>query len=217
MIDTLAILRRIYGDQIDRHYDLYDLSNAHREQHGEQCTVHPSSPASGPLWPFLTAMVQARRFLEVGCGLGYTAALMAEAGGPKCRVDTIEAVEEHADLAEAEFDRRGLAPRIRVLRGQAREILPGLTEPYEIIFVDAYWAEYPALLPHLTRLTRPGGVLVTANLFPLFEEWAQQMEHKEAVEEYLTQLVRDRRFRTFIEPESRALSYRLPTTSAADA
>ncbi|MGH2404435.1 MAG: O-methyltransferase [bacterium] len=130
--------------------------------------------------------MKAHRFLEVGCGLGYTAALMADAGGRGADVDTIESVPEHADLAEAEFSRRGLADRIRVLRGEAREILPTLAGPYDVIFLDASWREYPQFLPHLTRLIRAGGVLFTANLFPLFDVWARQMPHKQAVEEYLT-------------------------------
>ena len=209
-VDTFAILRRIYGDQLLLHYDLYEQSNAHRKQHGEGCTVHPSPPSQAPLWTFLAGITGARRFLEVGCGLGYTAALMAEAGGASAHVDTVESMAEHADLAEAEALRRGLADRVRVLKWQALQILPALRDPYDVIFVDAGWQEYPQMLPHLARLVRPGGVIVTANLFPLFEEWAQQMAHKGAVEEYLTLLVRDPRFRTYIIPEHwHALSYRM--------
>ncbi len=209
-IDTLTVLRTIYGDKLTLHSDLYEKSNTHREQHGSECTVHPSSPATAPLWPLLAAIVRARRCLEVGCGLGYTAALMAEAGGRDCHVDTIEAVQEHADLAEEEFSERGLADRIRVLRGQARDVLLSLSGPYDIIFVDADWREYPDFLPHLSRLTRPGGILVTSNLFPLFETWARDMPGKEAIKAYLAQLMADSRFRSYIIPGTwKALSYRV--------
>ena len=69
-IDTQAILREIYGDQLSIHHDLYEKSNKHREEHGEKnCSVYPSAPAQAPMWPLLTAMVNAKRFLEVGCGL----------------------------------------------------------------------------------------------------------------------------------------------------
>lgn len=209
-IDTRAVLRRIYAGDIEPHYDLYEKSNAHREKHGEGCSVYPSDPEDAPLWPLLTTMVKARRFLEVGCGLGYTTCLMAEAGGPACHVDSIEAVEEHANLAEKEFSRRGLSGRIRLLRGQARDLVPSLSEPYDVVFLDADWGEFPLFLPHLARLVRPGGVLVSANLFPLFAEWAKDMPDKEAVEEYLRRLVADPRFRTYIIPDKwHALSYRV--------
>ena len=209
-IDTQAILREIYGEQLSIHHDLYEKSNKHREEHGEKnCSVYPSTPAQAPVWPLLTAMVKAKQFLEVGCGLGYTAALMAEAGGPESHVDTIENTPLHADLAEEEFSRRGLANRIRILRGESRDILPTLTDPYDIIFVDADWGEYPTWLPHLTRLTRRSGVLVTANLFPLFEEWAQHFSNIE-VNDYLIKLVHTPQFKTYIIPGKwHALSYRI--------
>lgn len=209
-IDTQAILSDIYGAGTSRHLDLYERSNAHRIEHGEAvCTVYPSSPASAPMWSLLANMVRARRFLEVGCGLGYTAALMAEAGGPESRVETIENVSLHADLAEQALSDRGLSDRVRVLRGEAIDIIPLLADPYDIVFIDADWSEYPVWLPHLTRLTRQGGILVTSNLFPLFEEWAQDMPHKEALRDYLKTLVHDSRFTTYIVPDRwQALSYR---------
>ncbi len=208
-VDPEAVLRRIYGDATGLHRDLHDKSEAHRLEHGGACDVYPSDPGNAPLWPLLTAMVKARRFLEVGCGLGYTAALMAEAGGPRCHVDTIEADEGHAALAGAELARRGLADRVTVLRGRAEHVLPRLLAPFCVLSVDSDWATYPQLLPHLVRLTRPGGVLVSANLFPLFADWARELPHKDAVEAYLTHLVRDPRFVTYIIPgQWHALSYR---------
>lgn len=202
--DPLTFLQPIYGSRLDLHADLFQASERHRAQHGHGCTVYPSSPLNIPLWFLLGAMVRARRFLEVGCGLGYTAAILADVGGSGSRVDTIENVEVHAALAEAEVARRGMADRISVLRGEARAMLAGLTEPYDIVFVDSDWDQYPALLPHLTRLTRLGGVLVTANISPLRIDWNQ------GVSEYLTRLAADPRFRTFIIPGFwRALSYRI--------
>lgn len=208
-VDTFALLQEIYEDGLSTFFDLYEMSHVHREAHGEECTVHPSAPEAGPLWPFLVTLLGARRFLEVGCGLGYTAALMAEAAGPGAVVDTIEGRPDHADLAEVELAKRGLADRVRIVRGDAKVVLPDLAEPYDVIFVDADWHEYPMFLPELVRLTRPGGILVTANLFPLFEEWAQDMPHQDAVKEYLVRLVREPQFQTFIVPgEWHALSVR---------
>jgi predicted O-methyltransferase YrrM len=208
-IDTQAILSEIYEERIDFHRDLYDKSTTHRIEHGPDCSVYPSSSASAPMWPLIAAMVDAQRFLEVGCGLGYTAALMAEAGGKNSHVDTVENVALHADLAEQELSRIGLASRVRVLRGEAKDILSSLTEPYDVVFVDADWDQYPDWLPELTRLTRRGGILVTSNLFPLFEEWAQDLPNKEAVKTYLSMLAQDSRFKTYIVPDRwQAFSYR---------
>ena len=155
--DWIALLiDEIFGARIDLHNDLYELSHAHRIEHGEDnCTCWPSPPARAPIWHLLAEMVEARRFLEIGCGLGYTAALMADAGGPEARVDTIEIDPLHADVAERELARKGLGDRVRVLRGDASDILPTLTGPYDVAFADGG----DDVIPELTRLTRLGGVV----------------------------------------------------------
>ena len=157
------IVDRIFGHRMDRHNDLYELTHLHRmEQHkqagGGPCEAWPSPPARAPMWYVLADMLRARRFLEVGCGLGYTAALMATASGPESRVDTIEIDSLHAELAERELSRKGLADRVRVLRGDLRDILPSLTEPYDVVFEDAGGER---VTPHLTHLVREGGVLMS--------------------------------------------------------
>ena len=209
-VDPLGIVREIYGASYDIHYGIYKRSVAHRKDHGEsECDVYPST-AIHSLWPLLAAMVHAERFLEVGCGLGYTAALMAEAGGPAARVDTIEKSSIHATLATGEICKAGLGDRVRILRGQATEILQDLSEPYDVIFVDADWEDYPNWLSHFARLTRKGGILISDNLFPLFEDWAQHFPHKESIKDYLKALVRDSRFKTHIARDKwQALSYRV--------
>ncbi len=131
----VPLLQRLFGDTVDLHIDLYERTHFHRREHnaGEDdgpCTAWPSPPYRAPVWQILAERIGAKRFLEVGTGLGYTAALMAEAGGPESHVDTIEIDPVHADLAEAELGKRGLSPRVRILRGDARDTLQTLDEPY---------------------------------------------------------------------------------------
>lgn len=40
-VDTSAILEEIYGGHLGPHYDLYEKSIAHREQHGEAVAPAP--------------------------------------------------------------------------------------------------------------------------------------------------------------------------------
>src|SRR5262249_2734820 len=100
--------------------------------------------------------------------------------------------------------------RVRVLRGDATDILQHLQEPYDIVFLDTDWGHYPEWLPDLTRLTRRGGLLVSGNLFSLLPDWGQELPQKEAIREYLTSLVSNPRFRTWIIAELwHAQSYRI--------
>src|SRR2546427_8851735 len=79
---------KIYAGRADIHLDLYQLSNQHRRKHGRDCDMYRSDPLQAPLWTTIASLTHARRMLEVGCGHGYTAAVMASAGGPNCHVDT---------------------------------------------------------------------------------------------------------------------------------
>src|SRR5207249_11744485 len=109
------LLIKIYEGRADEQLDLYQLSNQHRRKHGRDCEMYPSAPLQAPLWTVVATLTRARRVLEVGCGHGYTAAVMASAAGPDCHVDTIEASPEHAALAEQAFQERDLSRRISVL------------------------------------------------------------------------------------------------------
>jgi predicted O-methyltransferase YrrM len=194
------LLTEIYDGRADVHLDLYQLSNQHRRKHGRGCDMFPSDPLQAPLWTVLASLTHARRILEVGCGHGYTAAVMASAAGPACRVESIEEDPDHADLAEQAFQQRGLSRRIHVLRGRGQNVLPKLKGRYDVVFLDGDWREYPRYLSHLRRLTRPGSIVVTANLNPLFGGWGGRLPGKPAIQSYLTQLVRDPHFETYIVP-----------------
>src|SRR5947208_14045310 len=95
------LLMKIYGGRADAHLDLYRLSNQHRSKHGRDCDMYPSDPLQAPLWRVFASLTHARRTLEVGCGHGYTAAVIASAAGPDFPVVTIEACPQHAALGSA--------------------------------------------------------------------------------------------------------------------
>jgi predicted O-methyltransferase YrrM len=147
----------------DRFRNVFDASEVHRQEHGTACTVYASG--SGPVLGTLAAAAGARRILEVGCGLGYSALWLAFGSSTDGRVETIECDPTHAGLAREHFAREGFAGRITVLDGRAVGLLPGLTGPYDLIFCDSEPDEYAAYPNHFLRLLKPGGLLITSNLF----------------------------------------------------
>ena len=153
------LLERLFEHMIDLYHDLYELTHAHRRDHNGgnddgPCTAWPSPPYRAPVWRLIADKIGAKRFLEVGTAMGFTTALMADAGGPGSQVDTIEIDADHADRVEAALAKRGLSDRVRVLRGDAMKVLPTLTGPYDVVFADGGNGD---MTNELTRLTRPGG------------------------------------------------------------
>ena len=89
--------------------------------------------------------------LEIGTGLGYQAAVMAEMG---CEVFSVEVVEEFAEAAETRFAALGYAVQVRVGDGSR-----GWEEhaPYDAVLVTAAAPEPPF---ELLEQLRPGGRMV---------------------------------------------------------
>jgi len=146
----------------DRFRHIAEKYGSHRSAHG--CyDVYPYP--NGPLLGALAASHCPRRLLEVGCGLGYSALWLAFGAGTGALVDTIEVSDEHAQIAQEHFRSEGLGDRIKVLNGRASSVLPGLKDAYDLIFFDTDPAESLPGLDHFERLLKPGGLLISANLF----------------------------------------------------
>lgn len=135
-----------------------ELTLTHRAKHG--CGAWPYG--NGPLLSALAAAAGAKRILELGCALGYTALSFAH-GAPKAKIDTIERDPEHVRLARQNFAAASVDKRITVHEGDFAKVLPTLSPGYDIAFFDGS-TPVPALHKRLHELLNTGGLLVTANL-----------------------------------------------------
>jgi predicted O-methyltransferase YrrM len=135
-----------------------DATLKHRAAHG--CGAWPYD--NGPLLGTLAAAAGARRIVELGCALGYTALSFAH-GAPKAKVDTIERDPEHVRLARQNIAAAGLAKRITVHEGDFAKMLPALDGGYDVAFFDGH-TPVPTLHNALHGVLKTGGILVTANL-----------------------------------------------------
>ena len=157
--------------------------------------------AVGSLLRTLAAAAQARRVLEVGCNLGYSALWLAAGMPADGRLDTIEMEDAIADRAEANFREAGVAARVRVHRGRAMDVLPRLEGPYDLVFLDAAKAEYPQYLDHAWRLLRPGGVVAADNAFWRGRVWGDAKDADTAgVRELTRRAFSDPRWATTLVP-----------------
>ncbi len=121
-------------------------------------------PETAALLRFLVALAQPRRILEIGTAIGYSTATMAQCQPQGGCIDTIELDGGRVEEAESNFHKLGLTAGIHVLHGDARDILPCLSTPYDLVFVDAAKGQYPEYLEPCLRLVRPGGILVADNV-----------------------------------------------------
>jgi predicted O-methyltransferase YrrM len=156
---------------------------------------------------FLLAATKPKRILEVGTAVGFSAILMAEYDPVDCQIVTIENYEKRIPIAKENFIRADKAEQITLLEGDAAEILPTLSEPFDLIFMDAAKGQYIHFMPEVLRLLKSGGVLVSDNVLQdgdILEshyvvERRQRTIHKR-MREYLYELTHNEALVTAILP-----------------
>ncbi len=127
----------------------------------------PDIAVSRPQARFLELMVRvtgARAVLEVGTLGGYSAIVMARALPPGGRLVTIEIDPHHADVAAANFAAAGVADRVDLRVGRAADLLPTLSPPFDLAFIDADKPSNCLYLREALRLVRPGGLIIVDNV-----------------------------------------------------
>lgn len=112
----------------------------------------------------LLALKRPARILEVGTAIGFSALLMCEYGPENCHITTIENYQKRIPIAQQNIKNAGRTEQIRLLCGDAAEVLKELNEPYDFIFMDAAKGQYIHFLPEVLRLLAPGGVLISDNV-----------------------------------------------------
>ncbi len=121
-------------------------------------------PRVGGILQMLSSLVGARRILELGTAVGYSAIWLARGMGEGGKLTSVEARESMAERATLNLDEAGLGDLVEVRVGQALALLPKMDGPHDLVFNDIDKESYPQVIPHAKRLLRTGGLLVTDNV-----------------------------------------------------
>lgn len=113
---------------------------------------------------FLLAAQRPLRILEVGTAVGFSAILMCEYNSVQCELVTIENYEKRIPIAKENIRRAEKESQIRLIEGDAMEILPTLEGEFDMIFMDAAKGQYINFFPEIMRLLKPNGILVSDNV-----------------------------------------------------
>jgi len=171
---------------------------------GQSFNVDQFTLAAGPETAgFLNLLIRtmgAKRVVEVGTSIGYTAVWLGEAvratGG---QVIGMEAVETKYRQAVDNLARAGLAEVVEVRYGDAKVIVQELTGPIDLAFVDAWKDDYIAYFDALLPKLRIGGCIIADNITspPTFLETMQ-------------------RYQTYVRSHPNVRSYLLPIGNGAE-
>jgi predicted O-methyltransferase YrrM len=126
------------------------------------------SPPQGKFLQLLARALAARAILEIGTLGGYSTIWLARALPSGGRLITLEADPKHAEIAQANIARAGLAGIVELRLGRALDTLPQLAAegrgPFDLIFIDADKPSYADYFAWALKLSRRGSVIIGDNV-----------------------------------------------------
>lgn len=144
-----------------------------------------------------------KRILEIGTAVGYSATMFAKYTDEDCIIDTIEIDEERAKEAKENIEKIGVANRINIIVGNAVDILPTISQEYDIVFIDAAKGKYPVFLENAIRLIKNGGLILADNILYKGYVMSDYNKHKQRtavrhLREYIQEITEDEKLESEI-------------------
>ena len=112
----------------------------------------------------LVILKNPRRVLELGTAIAYSTIRIARQLKGKSVIHSIEKSTDNITTAKDFISKSGLSTKIKLLEGDAVNVMPQLKKKYDIIFLDADKEDYKRLFDYSLVLLRKGGLLVVDNL-----------------------------------------------------
>jgi caffeoyl-CoA O-methyltransferase len=128
----------------------------------------------GALLRTLARAVNPAKSLDIGVFTGFSSLTVAMEA-PGARVIALDVDAETTQIARRYWEEAGVADRIDLRIGPARESLDALIAggeggTFDFAFIDADKPGYPAYVERVTELLRPGGVMLLDNMIRLILE-----------------------------------------------
>ncbi len=155
-------LERI-NDFIASYYEQEDPFLNRLEEEAERDDVPIIRRDARQLVKVILAVCRPERILEIGTATGFSAILMVKYGLPELKITTVEDYPPRVEKAVKNIREAGLEDRIELIHGDGEEVMAGLTEKFDMIFIDAAKAQYPRYFECAGPLLKKGGVLLADN------------------------------------------------------
>jgi predicted O-methyltransferase YrrM len=138
-----------------------------------------SGPIQGKFLEFIARMISPNQILEIGTYTGYSAISMAKGLAPDGHLYTIEVNDEVCDTALSFFEKANLSHKITLHVGNAIEIIPTLTETFDLVLIDGDKRQYPEYLKVVLPKLRNNGYIIADNVL-----WGGKVLNAKADDDY---------------------------------
>ena len=158
--ELLAYLAR-WGARTDEVLERVRAETAERPD-----AIMQIAPDQGALMELIVRLIGAKEALEVGTFTGYSAICIARGLADGGRLTCLELSREFAAMAQRNIDDAGVADRIEIRIGPAKESLEAIpAEPaFDFAFIDADKPGYPEYYELVLARMRRGALILLDNM-----------------------------------------------------
>lgn len=112
----------------------------------------------------ISQVMKPERVLEIGTFTAYSAIAMAQGLSKNGLLYTIEVNEELETIIQKYIGLAGMNDKIKLLLGDALQIIPQLDETFDLVFIDADKEQYVDYYELSLEKLRPGGFILIDNV-----------------------------------------------------
>lgn len=127
--------------------------------YSRMCSGH----LQGRMLKMFTKMINPGRILELGAYTGYSTLCFAEGASDNAEIVSIEVDDEMEDSLRETFSKSPYNDKIKLIIGDALEIIPTLPGTFDLIFIDANKRHYPQYFSLVKDRLNPGGYIIADN------------------------------------------------------
>ena len=118
----------------------------------------------GKFLELISLMISPDNILEIGTFTGYSAICLARGLKADGKLITIELNDELTAFSHSYFRRAGVDSKITQLTGRAQDIIPGLDQMFDLVYIDGDKRDYVEYYQLIIDKVRPGGFILADNV-----------------------------------------------------
>ena len=181
-----AIIKLEQAAYLDRLLDERDPLLLEMEKYAAEHRVPIADREVAYFLEITARATRAAKALEIGMAIGYSVLHLARGMGKAGTVVTIEPNDEMIRASTDYLTRAGVFQQVRIERGKALDVMPRLTDSFDLLFIDAVKEEYRQYLDLGLQRLKIGGVVIVDNLL-----WGGKVADKNEQSDSSTLALRD--------------------------
>lgn len=157
----------------------------------------------GSLLSLISRLARPRNILEVGVFTGWSTICLAKGLAEGGCIHAVEINDELEDIIREGYRKAGIEDSVQLHFGDAKEIVPQLEGPFDVVYIDANKREYPEYYRLVFDKVTTGGLILADNVLwdgKVYQEPMPEDAQTRGIAAFNDMVAADSRVENFILP-----------------